>query len=102
MSSPADEARASRCGAWSISACGVTGSGSACRSMRVAIVSFSPLATDTRVLRTAETLAACGHEILLAGHPPEPLLEGAARHIVPSPRPDLRNRFALAAVMTPA
>ncbi|NIX75369.1 glycosyltransferase [Microvirga terricola] len=40
--------------------------------MRIAVLDFHPLASDSRVLRTAEALHRAGHEVLLIGYGPAP------------------------------
>jgi glycosyltransferase involved in cell wall biosynthesis len=61
--------------------------------MRIAVIDFHPLASDSRVLRTAETLHRAGHEVLLAGYGPAP--ENAAYEV--ALLPDLPSPFAIRA-----
>ncbi|WP_210496508.1 glycosyltransferase [Microvirga antarctica] len=61
--------------------------------MRVAIVDLHLLASDSRVLRTAETLRRAGHEVLLVGYGPAPA--GAAYDV--TLLPDLPSPFAIRA-----
>jgi glycogen(starch) synthase len=61
--------------------------------MRIAVVAFHPLASDSRVLRTAQALHEAGHEVVLVGHGPPPA--GAAYRV--ALLPDLPSRFAVRA-----
>lgn len=61
--------------------------------MRVAVVAFHPLASDSRVMRTAETLHGAGHRVLLVGHGPAP--QGAPYDV--ALLPDIPRPFAIRA-----
>ncbi|MBF9232990.1 glycosyltransferase family 4 protein [Microvirga alba] len=61
--------------------------------MRIAVLDFHPLASDSRVLRTAETLHQAGHEVLLVGYGPAP--SGVAYGV--ALLPDLPSPFAIRA-----
>jgi glycogen synthase len=61
--------------------------------MRIAVIDFNLLASDSRVLRTAETLHQAGHEVLLIGYGPAP--QGIPYDV--ALLPDLPTPFAIRA-----
>ncbi|MCB8819094.1 glycosyltransferase [Microvirga rosea] len=61
--------------------------------MRIAVVDFHSLASDSRVLRTAETLHRAGHEVLLVGYGPAP--QGVPYRV--ALLPDLPSPFVIRA-----
>ena len=61
--------------------------------MRIAIIAFHPLASDSRVLRTAKALHEAGHAVLLVGHGPAP--DGVGYDV--SLLPDLPSPFLVRA-----
>jgi glycosyltransferase involved in cell wall biosynthesis len=61
--------------------------------MRIAIIAFHPLASDSRVLRTARALHEAGHRVLLVGHGPAPAGVGYDVALLP----DLPSPFLIRA-----
>ena len=60
--------------------------------MRIAVNAFHPLASDSRVLRTAQALHESGHDVLLVGHGPAPDAPYRVELL-----PDLPSPFAIRA-----
>jgi len=70
--------------------------------MRIAIVAFHPLASDSRVLRTARALHAAGHGVLLVGHGPAPEGVSCDVALLPDPPSPFRVRAGLVLRQAPA
>lgn len=70
---------------------------------RVAVLAFSRIAQDARVMRTIRALAGWGHEVTAIGFGTTPDLPPGARFVaLPEPQPGLRNRLGMAAGGIPA
>jgi glycogen synthase len=71
--------------------------------MRVVLLACSPIARDTRVLKTAASLQRLGYDVHAIGYGPMPRGEPALPLIaIPEPRPTARQRLMTVAVRAPA
>lgn len=75
--------------------------GRADRALRIAVLSYTAIARDHRVLRTLETLAALGHEVTAIGLGEAPALPVAMIRL-PDPPGRTSQRLAIAATQFPA
>ncbi len=70
---------------------------------RVAVLAFSQIARDARVMRSIRALAAWGHEVIAIGFGAAPDLPPGARFVeLRGPSPSFRNRVAMVASAAPA
>lgn len=70
--------------------------------MRIALVALSPLASDSRVLRTARALSEAGHAVLLIGHGPAPEAGAFEVALLPGPPSPLLIRAGIVLRQAPA
>jgi glycogen synthase len=70
--------------------------------LRIAVVSLSSLAYDSRVQRTCSALVGAGHEVLLIGRPPPPIKVEAVVALLPQAAGPLVTRFVTMARQAPA
>ena len=75
--------------------------GRAARALRIAVLSYTTIAHDHRVMRTLETLAALGHEVTAIGFGEAPALPVAMIRL-PDPPGRTAQRLAIATTQFPA
>jgi glycogen synthase len=72
------------------------------QKLRIAVVSLSSLAYDSRVQRTCSALAGAGHEVRLIGLPPAPAKVAGTVALLPQAASPLVTRFGTIARQAPA